>query len=182
MVRMAQDFSLRYTLIDGQGNFGSVDGDNAAAMRYTEVRMATHRARAAGRHRQGNRRFRAQLRRQGAGAAGAADPDPQPADQRLVGHRGRHGDQHPAAQPHRGRAIALPRAAGRPRDRHRRPDQDRAGAGFPDRRHHLRPVGRARGLPHRPRPRGDARAHAISRISTRAARSRPSSSTSCRTR
>jgi len=40
MVRMAQDFSLRYPLIDGQGNFGSVDGDNAAAMRYTEVRMA----------------------------------------------------------------------------------------------------------------------------------------------
>jgi DNA gyrase subunit A len=40
MVRMAQDFSLRYMLIDGQGNFGSVDGDNAAAMRYTEVRMA----------------------------------------------------------------------------------------------------------------------------------------------
>jgi DNA gyrase subunit A len=39
MVRMAQDFSLRYTLVDGQGNFGSVDGDPAAAMRYTEVRM-----------------------------------------------------------------------------------------------------------------------------------------------
>jgi DNA gyrase subunit A len=39
LVRMAQDFSLRYTLIDGQGNFGSVDGDNAAAMRYTECRM-----------------------------------------------------------------------------------------------------------------------------------------------
>jgi len=40
LVRMAQDFSLRYLLIDGQGNFGSVDGDNAAAMRYTEVRLA----------------------------------------------------------------------------------------------------------------------------------------------
>jgi DNA gyrase subunit A len=39
LVRMAQDFSLRYTLIDGQGNFGSVDGDNAAAMRYTECRL-----------------------------------------------------------------------------------------------------------------------------------------------
>jgi DNA gyrase subunit A len=37
---MAQDFSLRYPLVDGQGNFGSVDGDNAAAMRYTEIRMA----------------------------------------------------------------------------------------------------------------------------------------------
>jgi DNA gyrase subunit A len=40
MVRMAQDFSMRYPLIDGQGNFGSVDGDAPAAMRYTEVRMA----------------------------------------------------------------------------------------------------------------------------------------------
>ncbi|NHI00545.1 DNA topoisomerase (ATP-hydrolyzing) subunit A [Oceanimonas sp. MB9] len=39
IVRMAQDFSMRYTLVDGQGNFGSVDGDSAAAMRYTEVRM-----------------------------------------------------------------------------------------------------------------------------------------------
>lgn len=40
IVRMAQDFSLRYPLIDGQGNFGSIDGDAAAAMRYTEIRMA----------------------------------------------------------------------------------------------------------------------------------------------
>ncbi|KVM69401.1 DNA gyrase subunit A [Burkholderia ubonensis] len=40
IVRMAQDFSLRYMLVDGQGNFGSIDGDNAAAMRYTEIRMA----------------------------------------------------------------------------------------------------------------------------------------------
>jgi DNA gyrase subunit A len=40
IVRMVQDFSLRYPLIDGQGNFGSVDGDNAGAMRYTEIRMS----------------------------------------------------------------------------------------------------------------------------------------------
>lgn len=39
IVRLAQDFSMRYTVVDGQGNFGSIDGDNAAAMRYTEVRM-----------------------------------------------------------------------------------------------------------------------------------------------
>ncbi len=39
MVRMAQDFSLRYPLVDGQGNFGSIDGDSPAAMRYTEVRL-----------------------------------------------------------------------------------------------------------------------------------------------
>lgn len=40
LVRMAQDFSMRYQLVDGQGNYGSIDGDNAAAMRYTEARMA----------------------------------------------------------------------------------------------------------------------------------------------
>src|SRR4030042_4915152 len=40
LVRMAQDFSLRYPLVKGQGNFGSVDGDSAAAMRYTEVKLA----------------------------------------------------------------------------------------------------------------------------------------------
>ena len=40
IVRMAQDFSLRYTLVDGQGNFGSIDGDSAAAMRYTEIRLS----------------------------------------------------------------------------------------------------------------------------------------------
>src|ERR1035438_2344290 len=41
MVRMVQEFSLRYPMIDGQGNFGSIDGDAAAAMRYTEARMAS---------------------------------------------------------------------------------------------------------------------------------------------
>src|SRR3989344_3188 len=40
MVRLAQDFSMRYQLVDGQGNFGSVDGDSAAAMRYTETRLS----------------------------------------------------------------------------------------------------------------------------------------------
>src|SRR5512138_1039022 len=40
MARMAQEFSLRYPLVDGQGNFGSVDGDSPAAMRYTEARLA----------------------------------------------------------------------------------------------------------------------------------------------
>lgn len=40
IVRLAQDFSTRYLMVDGHGNFGSIDGDSAAAMRYTEVRMA----------------------------------------------------------------------------------------------------------------------------------------------
>jgi DNA gyrase subunit A len=47
MVRMAQDFSMRYPLVDGQGNFGSIDGDAAAAMRYTEARMTPRRGDAA---------------------------------------------------------------------------------------------------------------------------------------
>ena len=40
MVRLAQDFSMKVKLLDGQGNFGSIDGDNAAAMRYTEIKLA----------------------------------------------------------------------------------------------------------------------------------------------
>ena len=40
LVRLAQDFSMRYMLVDGHGNFGSVDGDSAAAMRYTEARLS----------------------------------------------------------------------------------------------------------------------------------------------
>ena len=101
LVRMAQDFSLRYPLIDGQGNFGSVDGDNPAAMRYTECRLRADRQRAPGRHRQGNGRLRPELRRQGAGARRPAVAAAEPAGQRLVGHRRRHGDEHPAAQPDR---------------------------------------------------------------------------------
>src|ERR1700694_2807769 len=49
LVRMAQDFSLRYPLVDGQGNFGSIDGDSAAAYRYTEARLAQIAAEVVGR-------------------------------------------------------------------------------------------------------------------------------------
>ena len=57
MARMAQDFSMRYPLVDGQGNFGSIDGDSPAAMRYTEARLLQAGGRDAGRHRQGHGRF-----------------------------------------------------------------------------------------------------------------------------
>ena len=60
------------------------------------------RLRDAGRHRQGDGRLRAELRRQGARAERAADAGAEPAGERLLGHRGRHGHQHPAAQPGRG--------------------------------------------------------------------------------
>ena len=106
IVRMAQPFSLRYLLVDGQGNFGSVDGDLPAAMRYTEVRMSRLASRAARRYRQGDRRVRAELRRVGIGAVGAAHAGAEPAGQWLVRHRRRHGDQYPAAQSHGSRQCA----------------------------------------------------------------------------
>ena len=70
----------------------------------------------AARHRRGDRRLHAQLRRPLAGADGPAEPVPQPAGQRLRRHRGRHGDQHPAAQPARGRRrrAVVPRRTRRP--------------------------------------------------------------------
>ena len=63
LVRMAQDFSLRYPLVDGQGNFGSIDDDPPAAMRYTEARLDSPGHRDAARHRRGHRRLRPELRR-----------------------------------------------------------------------------------------------------------------------
>ena len=121
------------------------------------------RQRSAGRHRQGHGRLPAELRRQGKRADGPADPHPEPADQRLVRHRGRHGDQHPAAQPDGSHQRRAARAA-QPGLHDRRTDRDHPGAGLPDRRHHLRRLGRARRLPHRPRPRGHARQDPLRRV------------------
>ena len=98
---MAQDFTLRYPLIDGHGNFGSIDPDPPAAYRYTEARLARARARCAGRHRQRDRRLRPQLRQPRHRAERAAGPFAAAAGQRFERHRGRHGDQHSAAQPQR---------------------------------------------------------------------------------
>jgi hypothetical protein len=102
LVRLAQDFNMRYPLVDGQGNFGSIDGDPPAAMRYTEARLEGARRRDDGGSRQGDRRLRPELRRDDRRADGPAGAVPEPAGQRLGRHRGRHGDQHPAAQPARG--------------------------------------------------------------------------------
>ena len=57
MVRLAQDFAARYPLVEGQGNFGNIDGDNPAAMRYTEARLTEVAAGDAGRHRRGRGGF-----------------------------------------------------------------------------------------------------------------------------
>jgi len=99
LARMAQDFSMRYPLVDGQGNFGSVDGDPPAAMRYTEARMSPHRRGAVSRHRTRHGRFYVELRRPARRARGVAGGVPQPARQRLLRDRGRDVDEHPATQP-----------------------------------------------------------------------------------
>ena len=102
LVRLAQDFSMRYMLVDGHGNFGSIDGDPPAAYRYTEARMSKI----------ANEMLRdidketvdwdPGLRREPQGAPRAARALPEPAGQRFFRYRRRYGDEHPAAQPHRG--------------------------------------------------------------------------------
>ena len=103
LVRLAQDFAVRYPLVDGQGNFGNIDGDNAAAMRYTESRLTEAAQALLDGIDEDDGRLPPHLRRRRRGAGGAAGGVPQSAGQRLVRHRGRHGDQHPAAQ--RRRAV-----------------------------------------------------------------------------
>ena len=88
MVRMAQPWSLRYPLVTGQGNFGSVDGDSPAAMRYTEAKLA----------RIADDVLKdPELRREPTGTHRAAHKNTAPTGERLVGHRGGHGHQHGAA-------------------------------------------------------------------------------------
>ena len=102
LVRLSQEFNMRYPLVDGQGNFGSVDGDPPAAMRYTEARL------------QGLAEdLMADLEKDTVDFVPNYDetteeptvlpaPIPEPAGERLVGHRRRDGHQRPAAQPGRG--------------------------------------------------------------------------------
>ena len=97
MVRLAQDFALRYPLVDGQGNFGNIDGDNAAAYRYTEARLTPIAMQLMAGLDDGTVEFRADLQWRGRRARGVPRPVPQPARQRRERHRGRHGDVDPAA-------------------------------------------------------------------------------------
>ena len=99
LVRMAQDFSMRYPLVDGQGNFGSIDGDNAAAMRYTECRLDKLAAELLADIDKETVDFEPNYDEKELEPTGAAVAHPEPAGQRFGRHRGRHGDQHPAAQP-----------------------------------------------------------------------------------
>ena len=101
MVRLAQDFSLRYPLVDGQGNFGSVDGDPPAAMRYTEAQMTRITEELLADIDSNTVDMIPELRRLAQEPLRAAGAHPEPADQRRLRHRRRHGDEHPAAQPQR---------------------------------------------------------------------------------
>ena len=103
LVRMAQDFSQRYPLIDGQGNFGSRDGDGAAAMRYTEARLAPIARLLLDEIDEGTVDFIAELRRLDRGAAAAAGAPAVRAAQRRQRHRRRPRDRDPEPQPARGR-------------------------------------------------------------------------------
>ena len=102
LVRMAQSFSLRYPLVDGSGNFGSLDGDSAAAMRYTECRLARLSDEMLAEIEQTTVPFRPNYDGTKTEPVVLPGAHPQPAGQRRDRHRRRHGDQHPAAQPGRG--------------------------------------------------------------------------------
>ena len=132
LVRLAQDFSMRYPLVDGQGNFGSVDGDTAAAMRYTEARLTA----IAGEMLADIDKDTVDFVDNYDGTQKQPSVLPAKLPNLLVngssGHRGRDGHQHPAAPPRRDR-----RRDDRP---HRRPGADlgrpvqvRQGPGLPDR-------------------------------------------------
>ena len=103
LVRLAQDFAQRYPLVDGQGNFGNIDGDNPAAMRYTEARLTEVASLLLEGIDEDAVDFRAELRRHDQRAGRAAGGVSQSAGERLARHRGRHGDLDPAAQC--GRAV-----------------------------------------------------------------------------
>jgi topoisomerase-4 subunit A len=97
MVRLAQTFSLRYPLVDGQGNFGNVDGDNAAAMRYTEAKLTIAAGDLMAGLDEGTVDFRPTYNGEEEEPEVFPGPVPQPARQWRLGHRGRHGDLDPAA-------------------------------------------------------------------------------------
>ena len=101
MVRMAQDWVLRVPLVDGSGNFGSLDGDEAAAYRYTECRLAPPAMELLRELDFDTVDMRRELRRHDGGAGRAAGALSESAGQRVDRHRRRHGDEHPAAQPAR---------------------------------------------------------------------------------
>ena len=100
---MAQDFSLRYPLIDGQGNFGSIDGDPPAAMRYTEVRMARIASELLADIEKETVEFQPNYDDTLREPALLPAKIPNLLMNGCGGNRGRNGDEHPAAQSERDR-------------------------------------------------------------------------------
>ena len=181
LVRMAQDFSMRYLLVDGQGNFGSVDGDAPAAMRYTEVRMS----RIAG-------ELLADIEKETVDFVpnydgSETEPSVLPArfpNLLVNGSAGIAVGMATNIPPHN--LVEIVNACLAVLDK---PDvtlaelmQHVPGPDFPTAGIINGATGDRHRLSHRPRPPVDPRAHAISRTSTRPAAARPSSSPSCPTR
>ena len=157
LVRLAQPFSLRYPLVDGQGNFGSIDDDPPAAMRYTEARLAKLAEEMLSELDSDTVDFGPNYDESKREPLVLPARFPNLLVNGSAGHRRRHGDEHPAAQPERG--DRRDRDADRQARRERRgPDEARQGPRLPDRRDHRRPLRHPRRLPHRPRPRRHARA------------------------
>ena len=132
LVRLAQDFTLRYPLVDGEGNFGSRDGDEAAAYRYTEARLTKFAEVLLSELGPGHRGLRRQLRRHARGAGRAAGAPAGGAAQRRLGHRGGDGHRDPEPQPERsgaGRHRHDPRS----RAVHRRDHEAHQGPRLPRR-------------------------------------------------
>ena len=101
MVRLAQPFNMRYPLVDGQGNFGSVDGDPPAAMRYTEARLARISEELLGDLEKETVDFIPNFDQTREEPVVLPSRCAESAGQRRLGHRRGHGHEHPAAQPHR---------------------------------------------------------------------------------
>ena len=150
LARMTQSWSMRVPLIDGQGNFGSMDPDPPAAMRYTEARLAKVANFLLGDIDKDTVNFQPNYDAKETEPQVLPGALPQHPGQRRRRHRGRHGDQHPAAQPRRS-ARRVPRLHRRSGDHLRRADGACEGPGFPDRRLHPRPVRHPQRLHHRPR-------------------------------
>ena len=151
LVRMAQDFSQRYPLIDGHGNFGSRDGDGAAAMRYTEARLARITNLLLDEIDEGTVAFIPNYDGSTAGAAATAGAPAVHAAQRRERHRRGPGHRDSQPQPARGRRRL--RGADQERQaRRRRTVRAAAGSGLSRRRpDHQRRGRHRRGLSHRPR-------------------------------
>ncbi len=137
ITRMVQEFSLRYPLIDGQGNFGSIDGDSPAAMRYTEVRLSRIAEEILEDIEKDTVEFKLNYDESLKEPVVLPSRVPNLLDKRLLRHRGRHGDEYPAPQHDRGdqRHHRLHR---QPLHHHRGVDGAYPRPGFPYRGAHLR--------------------------------------------